>query len=248
MNDPEGFLTRWSRRKQQADEVGPDSVPDPARMGEAVPAGGKKEQDKQDKKEKKIAATDPKDTAPEPAFDLKSLPSIESITATTDIRPFLAPGVPAELTRAALRRVWVADPAIRDYIGLSENSWDFNAADGMHGFGPLLPTDDVKRLLAEVFGERPVEQPRPEAESTTAGTHPSSPEEPAPQAGTDSTSHRIVNVQVAGKDRETETKIAAEQKTISERVEDDAATQQDNEANDAPSTRTKRGHGGALPA
>ena len=37
-----------------------------------------------------------------------------SITAATDIRAFLAPGVPAELTRAALRRAWTADPAIRD--------------------------------------------------------------------------------------------------------------------------------------
>jgi Protein of unknown function (DUF3306) len=43
----------------------------------------------------------------EPAFDVTKLPPIESITADSDIRAFLAPGVPPELTRAALRRAWL---------------------------------------------------------------------------------------------------------------------------------------------
>jgi hypothetical protein len=68
-----------------------------------------------------------------------NLPPIGSIGAGSDIRPFLAPGVPAHLTRAALRRAWSTDPAIRDFIGLSENSWDFNAPDGVPGFGSLTP-------------------------------------------------------------------------------------------------------------
>jgi hypothetical protein len=55
-----------------------------------------------------------------------ALPPLESIAAESDIRCFLAPGVPAELTRAALRHAWVADPAIRDFVGLSENAWDFD--------------------------------------------------------------------------------------------------------------------------
>jgi uncharacterized protein DUF3306 len=69
-----------------------------------------------------------------------SLPPIESIGPGTDIRPFLAPGVPADLTRAALRRAWSTDPAICDFTGLSENSSDFNAQDGVAGFGS--PTAD----------------------------------------------------------------------------------------------------------
>jgi hypothetical protein len=55
-----------------------------------------------------------------------ALPPIESIGDKSDIRGFLAPGVPVELTRAALRHAWVADPTIHDFVGLSENSWDFN--------------------------------------------------------------------------------------------------------------------------
>jgi Protein of unknown function (DUF3306) len=55
-----------------------------------------------------------------------ALPPIESIDAASDIRCFLTPDVPVELTRAALRRAWVADPAIRDFVGVSENSSDFD--------------------------------------------------------------------------------------------------------------------------
>jgi hypothetical protein len=56
------------------------------------------------------------------------------------------------LTRAALRRAWSADPTIRDFIGLSENSWDFNAPGGVPGFGSLT-AEDARRLLARLMGE-----------------------------------------------------------------------------------------------
>ena len=81
-------------------------------------------------------------------IDAANLPPIESIGAASDIRPFLALGVPADLARAALRRAWSTDPAIRDFIGLSENSWDFNAPDGVPGFGSL-----TTQRLARMNGE-----------------------------------------------------------------------------------------------
>jgi hypothetical protein len=91
-------------------------------------------------------------------FDPTKLPPIESIGAGSDIRPFLVSGVPADLTRAALRRAWSTDPTIRGFIGLSENSWDFGAQDGIPGFGSLTgqlmagttgkaESLDVERLL-----------------------------------------------------------------------------------------------------
>jgi hypothetical protein len=91
--------------------------------------------------------------APEPEFDLAGLPPIESITATTDMRAFLAPGVPPELMRAALRRAWVEDPAIRNFVGPAEYDWDFTDPAAMSGFGDLPPGYDVRKLLAEVLGE-----------------------------------------------------------------------------------------------
>ena len=84
----------------------------------------------------------------ESSLDSANLPPIESIGAGSDILPFLASGVPADLTRGALRRAWSTDPAIRDFIGLSENSWDFDAQDGAPGFGSLT-TDSPRQLLAQ---------------------------------------------------------------------------------------------------
>ena len=90
----------------------------------------------------------------------------------TDIRAFLAPGVPKELARAALRRAWSADPAIRDFMGLAENDWDFTDPAAMPGFGALPPGYDVKKMVAQIFGDgdKPTE---PEAASQ---------QPPAPQA------------------------------------------------------------------
>jgi hypothetical protein len=66
--------------------------------------------------------------------------------------------VPLELTRAALRRAWTADPAIRDFIGLSENAWDFTASGGVPGFGSL-DRQDIHQLVEEVLGEPRVADP-----------------------------------------------------------------------------------------
>src|SRR5262249_56948737 len=82
---------------------------------------------------------------------MPELPPIDAIDANTDIRAFLQKGVPADLTRAALRRAWSSDPAIRDFVGLSENSWAFNAPEGVPGFGPFAP-DTARQLRAQVLG------------------------------------------------------------------------------------------------
>ena len=95
----------------------------------------------------------PGNAASKPEFDLASLPSLDSITAVTDVRAFLAPGVPTDLARAALRRAWAADPAIRDFKGLAENAWDFTDPTAMPGFGALPPGTDIKKMLAQIFGD-----------------------------------------------------------------------------------------------
>jgi hypothetical protein len=130
----EDFLTRWSRRKREvakAEQAPTAPAPDaPAKAPEATASG-------------KIEAE----------FDPASLPPVESINVLSDVTAFLRDGVPAELTRAALRRVWTADPAIRDFVGLAENAWDFTDPDAMPGFGPLEATDEVRRMIARVVGE-----------------------------------------------------------------------------------------------
>ncbi len=100
--------------------------------------------------------TPPSGTAeipPNPDPDLSSLPPIESIDAATDITAFLRKGIPQELSRAALRRAWTADPAIRDFVGLAENAWDFNDPNAMPGFGPLdCSAEQLKALADRVVG------------------------------------------------------------------------------------------------
>jgi hypothetical protein len=244
MNDPENFLARWSRRKREvvSHEVMPHEVtsaaPDAAAPETpATPAA---------QLEAEMAAlAEPEHKPPAPVFDPASLPSLDSIGADTDIRGFLAPGVPTELAHAALRRVWTADPGIRDFKGLAEYDWDFTAPGSMFGFGDLDPGTDVKQMLADVFGELSsdpaapagnvlAETPDPASSEPDlsalsepeapqlekiADATPSAPERPGKQPREDELVHRNVNT--------------AMQNNISE--------------NDEEQLSPRRQHGGALP-
>src|SRR5262249_33660334 len=121
----ETFLSRWSRRKRAAD-TSPrlrGEVDAPERSEGASGEGGSRPAEPVESP----PHPDPLPASGEREFDPATLPPIESIDAGTDVSAFLRPGVPAELTQAALRRAWSADPAIRDFVGLAENAWDFNA-------------------------------------------------------------------------------------------------------------------------
>jgi hypothetical protein len=137
MSDDKTFLARWSRRKR---EVAPDTREQPKPENAGGSAASRTS----------AASLSPGET--QPLFDPASLPPIESIIVGSDISAFLASGVPADLTRAALRRVWSSDPMIRDFVGLSENSWDFNAPGAMPGFGPI-DKEEVARLVTRLLGE-----------------------------------------------------------------------------------------------
>jgi hypothetical protein len=138
-NSGENFLQRWSRRKQAART--------PVREVTETPG--------QDEAEPRLpSGVAPLETV-KPAFDLASLPPVESITAASDVSAFLAPGVPDEIVRAALRRAWVTDPAIRDFVGIAENQWDFANPDGIPGFGGLDLTPELRRMVADLFSNTP---------------------------------------------------------------------------------------------
>jgi hypothetical protein len=49
--------------------------------------------------------------------------------------------------------MWTSDPAIRDFIGLAENQWDFTDPTGIPGFGALEATDNVGQLVAQAMGK-----------------------------------------------------------------------------------------------
>jgi Protein of unknown function (DUF3306) len=141
----ENFVSRWARLKRNADvQRRAEPAGDPLLLPavDASPGGPQ------------AAIAQPHIDAVDQPFDPASLPSIETITVNTDIRGFLQSRVPAELTRAALRQAWASDPAIRDFIGIAENQWDFNDPDSIPGFGPLLESDNVPGLLAQALGWR----------------------------------------------------------------------------------------------
>ena len=152
MSEPENFLTRWSRRKLKADEnPTADKKPEMPVQAARAPAENMPPQT---------------GSAAEPVFDLSKLPSLDSITAETDIRAFWLPGVPESLRHAALRRVWVADPAIRDFVGLAEYAWDFTAPDSIQGFGPLDPAE-VPRLMEKFLRPHEPDAAKVQQASTT---------------------------------------------------------------------------------
>lgn len=176
----EGFLARWSRRKRaagegrddaqarartdgaasppaQAEEPGaPARPPGPAPAGDVAPPPpahmpAPRAQPAGPPQDGAGAATPRAATPAEPPFDPAGLPPIESLTAATDIRAFLRKEVPEALKRAALRRAWSLDPAIRDFVGPADYAWDYNAPDGVPG-GSLDLVGDVREMLAQVFG------------------------------------------------------------------------------------------------
>ena len=133
MSNDADFLARWSRRKHDA-------------------ATDKSKQAKQIETSNSTGSVPLEPSGNVLPFDPASLPAIESVGAESNIRAFLETGVPVDLARAALRRVWSLDPVIRDFVGLSENSWDFNAPGAMAGFGPI-DGEEGGRLLTRLLGE-----------------------------------------------------------------------------------------------
>ena len=224
----EDFLSRWSRRKREA-EVVKTELPDAKADATAKPDD---------------AARAESATEPEPEFDITTLPSIESITSATDVTAFLRKGVPVDLTRAALRRVWTADPAIRDFVGLAENAWDFTDPNAMPGFGPLEDTENVRRMIAQVIdsiGQKPPVARLEQAEVVENSSH-SNEIEPV-RSEEEASGDRLLSEQQQQIDAQSLSNQVMLQSTIEE-----AAVQRNlTEAQEKPKQLSRRQHGGALP-
>ena len=222
MSEAEKFLDRWARRKRDAADLPAADLPAPAEAKEAA----------------KTPPPPDGETAAAPAegpFDPASLPPIESITAQSDVRAFLKPGVPPELTRAAFRRAWSADPAIRDFIGLVENGWNFNDPYGVPGFGPMPMGENIGRLLAQAIGAPPPETAAP-AQATGEQGNPAEAPRPANLVAQSSQDQPA-----PAKDD------LATQKETSQSSEDHAALQNGSDDRENVPPSRPHGHGGALP-
>ena len=222
----EDFLKRWSRRKREVAKEDAAARP-PAPVASQTPdAAGKAETQ----------------------FDPASLPSIESITALSDVTAFLQAGVPAELTRAALRHVWTADPSIRDFVGLAENAWDFTDPNAMPGFGPLEATDEVRRMIARVVGE--IGRTAQSAEEDVAGPR-------AADAESSNNPNTLARGPAAESDCESDAReekpkqkaaqALGDEVLLQSNIENSAPQYHVTEAQEKPKQFAQRTHGGALP-
>ena len=102
--DREPFLKRWARLKSEGPKP-KEEEPAPAAASGAV-----------------AVPAEPEPVRPE------DLPPIEELTADSDFTPFLQAGVPEELKRLALRKLWRSDPVFANLDGLVEYGEDFGAA------------------------------------------------------------------------------------------------------------------------
>jgi hypothetical protein len=163
--DPGGFLDRWSARKRaaEAEAEAARSAGEPSVGADAEPSEAGSVGTEGAEAEALAAEALGAETAEADAEAIARLPSIDELTAETDLRPFLRRGVPAALKRAALRKMWTLNPAIRDYVDPARDyAWDWNTPGGVPGTGALsLPA--AARALAALAGERPA-RPAPRAE------------------------------------------------------------------------------------
>ena len=234
MSEPENFVSRWSRlkhaseaRRQRKTELREGAAPSSTAVTSTT-------------NEDEAARTE---TRAAPIFDPTDLPSVDSIVAGTDISLFLRSGVPAELTLAALRRAWVSDPVIRDFIGIAENQWDFTNPTTIPGFGPLRETGDKLSHLAQTvptldrslgeFSARPSDTDA-SAAKTRSVTHVSRPDEIGDTVGEERAGSATRGVDSGTSNAPPE----------SSRV---AAAGQSNLFPESATRRRRHAHGGALP-
>jgi hypothetical protein len=139
-DEADGFLQRWSRRKQEAARAAPVVArPDPAAEAKAAEAAAAETRRKADAEEAERAEL------------LARLPRLEDLAAGSDFRQFMHPLVPPALRSAALARMWTLDPAIRDFVGPARDyAWDWNVPGGVPGGGPAPSLAEVQETLRKL--------------------------------------------------------------------------------------------------
>lgn len=139
----EGFLEAWSRRKRAATRAEANQTE--AKAEDAVSAV-----------EAPVEA--PLEAEPEDglsAQELAALPSIDDINGDTNLQPFLKRGVPSDLRKAALRKVWLSNKLIAGHDDPAvDYAWDWNAPEGVPGAGGLLSKDGVAKMMGDLIKPR----------------------------------------------------------------------------------------------
>lgn len=164
--DGEPFLKRWARRKAASADPATaeaDSAPTAANIASAEPEGA-------------LPAAAPDDDADAADTDLAALPDIDSLDETSDFSVFMGNGIPEELQRRALQKLWRLDPAFSHIDGLLEYGEDFT--------GSGLAAEAVNTLYKVGKGMRSETDEPETADAFTPDDEPE-PAEAAPEAAAD---------------------------------------------------------------
>lgn len=154
------FLDRWSRRKS-----GEHLAETPT--GDEPPAPQSASAETTAETTAKTGADTGKDTGADtraeatPLSDdaLANLPRIEDLGPESDLRAFLRPGVPAALKNAAMRKMWLLTPAIRDHKDCAvDYAWDWNTPGGVPGSGGRLTAQSVQKMMNSLLDPQDVEK------------------------------------------------------------------------------------------
>lgn len=203
--EDESFLARWSKRKR-AEAATPE--PEPEAKPDVLPVED--------------------DSISEE--DLAALPSLDDFTPQTDIRPFLRKGVPSGLRNAALRKIWLLTPAIRDHKDPAvDYAWDWNTPGGVPGDGAAPTAERAAQMLRDLVRPRRDAEPQSELESNEKQD-----EEP-PRSDPDSATQQS---------RSHPAKATPDPDPIA--AHDVAKSEEKQSTNETPPPR--RRHGGALPS
>lgn len=179
----EGFLKRWSRRKVEARDAPEEAT---AEEQQDAPA----------------AALPSEPRAPEDedgALDLEALPDIDSLTYESDFTVFMRKGVPPDLRRRALQKLWRSNPTLANLDGLVEYGEDYTkvgtvkqvvrtayqvgrgmlerleprtAEDQPAGEEPAVATDETARLEGEGHEDAPAAEREQTPQATASASAP----------------------------------------------------------------------------
>jgi hypothetical protein len=127
----EGFLARWSRLKRDPEK--PPASPEPARPEPTAAATALPEGKTLDEL-------------------VAELPRLDELVPGQSLTAFMQAWVPADIRSAALRRMWLLDPAIRDYVNPAlDYAYDYNALGGAPGYGPMETSAEMVREVNDMF-------------------------------------------------------------------------------------------------
>lgn len=149
----EGFLSRWSRRKMEITETTVvEQSATTVLSEEAAPAFPLVE-----------GAPPPELEEEEEETVIVDLPDIDSLDADSDFTVFLQKGVPEELQKLALRKLWRSNPVFANLDGLNDYDEDFTKitplAEGL--------AEELKKMMKENSRHEPeVEEPEEELENS----------------------------------------------------------------------------------